>query len=232
MGIFLLYGDNLQPIIAHGGGICKFQFSSGGTGYPSSKRYSAQRPPSIARIRPGRTAPSGETATPGHRARPAAPAAPPGGTDSPGGRGRGQSSGPAEPPRGVPRGAGLRPATTGWLSGWVIRRENRRRRRPPSSSPRPAAVPPLDPDPPQARLRGVADHLEQVVLPPPPSPSWSGGPSPIYTGYVMQRASPSKHPRQGLCQCMHSLRRGCPVPPYPAEGRLSTTRSHPRLSVS
>ena len=51
MGIFLLYGDNVQLIIAHGGGICKFQFSSGGTGCPSSKRYSAQRPPSMARIR-------------------------------------------------------------------------------------------------------------------------------------------------------------------------------------
>ena len=118
-------------------------------------------------------------------------------------------------------------------SGPVIRRENRRRRRPPSSSPRASRCPsPWT----QARHRPGSGGWQIT------SNRWSSpaavtvmvpaARSPIYTGYVMQRASPSKHPRQGLCQCMHSLRRGCPVPPYPAESRLSTTRSHPRLSVS
>ena len=113
------------------------------------------------------------------------------------------------------------------------RRENRRRRRPPSSSPRASRCPsPWT----QTRHRPGSGGWQIT------SNRWSSpaavtvmvpaARSPIYTGYVMQRASPSKHPRQGLCQCMHSLRRGCPVPPYPAEGRLSTTRSHPRLSVS
>lgn len=148
-------------------------------------------------------------------------------------QGQGAVLRPGGPPWGVPRGAGLRPSPPDDPSGPVIRRENRRRRRPPSSSPRASRCPsPWT----QARHRPGSGGWQIT------SNRWSSpaavtvmvpaARSPIYTGYVMQRASPSKHPRQGLCQCMHSLRRGCPVPPYPAEGRLSTTRSHPRLSVS
>lgn len=148
-------------------------------------------------------------------------------------QGQGAVLRPGGPPRGVPRGAGLRPG-------------------PPDGPQRPGDPPgkpaaqtpalqqsqgqplslPLDPGPPQARLRGWQITSNRWSSPAAVTVMVPAARSPIYTGYVMQRASPSKHPRQGLCQCMHSLRRGCPVPPYPAEGRLSTTRSHPRLSVS